>query len=242
MKSALSDFCACLGLPLTASDEEIVRAYRRSVTLLNPNRFPFGDRRAFRVSRVFSNYVLPAYTTLRYPELRREWRQHFQSTALAECRTVPRSAAVRALQSATSAEDLRRLYEEAVHAACEELHLDIDRFKEHVTELHRLNVAFAALLRLSAWRTVGGTQTGEVDRQLLLARALIESGCIARALHLLRSLRVPHERQADRHELLGHCYHLLGTTNLAVREFRAALQIDPERQGALHSLKKMGVM
>jgi curved DNA-binding protein CbpA len=246
MKSALDDHYACLGLPLVASEAEIAIAYRRAVKLLNPDRFSPGDPRALKVTRIFAERVMPAYSLLRSPELRQDYLRDYQAAALPACRKIVRTTAYKILQTATSSYQLRTLYLQAHTRGCDELHLDVAKFVQHIVHLHQLNIAFCGFNQMAPWRLANMAVSRpaepvgrDTDMQLHLARRLMHEGKIAQAMTILRSLQVAASQMALRHELLGHCYRMMGTSSLAKQEFRAALQLDPNHEGAITGLKKL---
>ncbi len=248
-KAVASDYYAYLGIPLDASDVEIRTAYRRAVRLLNPDRFRPGDRRALQVSKIFENQILNAYSQLRPVALRTAFLEDFRAGALQACRLVPRTAVINRLQTAGSPDHLRTLYRQEIASACEELHLDVNKFEDQTRFLHHLNLAFVGLSKVAPWQLTAPVQscglqrpTEWAERQLLFAKTLLQNGYVARAIQILRPLRVPAPYLAIRHELLGHCYRLTGTSTLAAQEFRAALQIEPQRHGALSGLKRLGII
>ncbi|WP_218079491.1 J domain-containing protein [Anthocerotibacter panamensis] len=237
----ITDYYACLGLPLTATSEDVRNAYRQVARRVHPDRFVSNEEdRQFAVS-LFTEWVAPAYRVLSTDTVRLQFDRKYRDTVGSQVSLgLPRHFLIERLQNATSPGVLRQIYEQEVQNIFATLYTDLQQATAQVELLSVLNRAYIVIQLIAPWQKRATPALRPVgDRYITHARQLLEQNKIADAFSYLRASESQITDRAEYHYLLGLCYLRRGTPTVARTEFLTAQQYNPQHAGISTELKHL---
>jgi len=225
------DCHALLGVPLTASGDEVRRGYLRIARRPHPdsNR-QFSPEQRQLATAWLSRWVNPAYAQL-IPEARGQEYLTLLQTQVQHLQTQDRTLRWRQGQAPDllTAAQPESAYRERIAHLGSDLFRDLDTVADQLADLSELNLAW--LLRQSRSSvSPAPTESGDqLERYLQRAEGYLRQHACAQAqLELRDALRLaPQDSRV--HALNGLVYLELAQPSLARVSIRRALQLDPQQ-------------
>jgi len=237
----VTDYYACLGLPLTATSEEIRNAYRQVARRVHPDRFANNEKDRQLAVSIFTEWVAPAYRVLSTDSVRAQFDKKYRDTIGSQVSMgLPRHYLIERLQNATSPATLRQVYEQEIQNIYTVLYTDLQQANAQMELLAALNRAYIVVQLVAPWQSRNATNLkASSDRYTLYAREMIGQSKVADAFRYLRASESRITDRAEYHFLLGLCYLRRGTPTAALTEFTAALEYNPQHAEARAELQKL---
>jgi len=228
----MTDYYACLGVPLTATNEEIRNAYRQVARRVHPDRFANREKDRQLAVSIFTEWVAPAYRVLSTEAVRSQFDRKFRDTVGSQvAQGLPKHFLIDRLQNASSPSTLRQLYEQEIQNIGHVLYTDLQQAHAQVELLSALNRAFVLVQLLAPWQKKIAAVV-RTDRYTALARQMLDQKKTAEAFRYLRASESQITDRAEYHYLLGLCYLRRNTPTAALTEFTAALEYNPQHAEA----------
>lgn len=228
----MTDYYACLGVPLTATNEDIRNAYRQVARRVHPDRFVNREKDRQLAVSIFTEWVAPAYRVLSTEAVRSQFDRKFRDTVGSQvAQGLPKHFLIDRLQNASSPSTLRQLYEQEIQNIGHVLYTDLQQAHAQVELLSALNRAFVLVQLLAPWQKKI-TPAVRADRYTALARQMLDQKKVAEAFRYLRASESHITDRAEYHYLLGLCYLRRNTPTAALTEFTAALEYNPQHAEA----------
>ncbi|WP_287130192.1 J domain-containing protein [Candidatus Cyanaurora vandensis] len=237
---AMMDYYACLGVPLTATGEEVRSAYRQVARRVHPDRFLDQAKDQQLAVSIFTEWVAPAYRVLATDPVRSQFDRKYRDTVGSQVSLgLPRHFLIERLQNASSPGVLRQLYEREIQTIGSVLYTDLQQATAQVELLSALNRAYIVVQLVAPWqkRPVSTRTTG--DRYITYARQMIDQTKVADAFRYLRASESRITDRAEYHYLLGLCYLKRNTPTAAQTEFTTALEYNPQHTEARTHLQQL---
>jgi curved DNA-binding protein CbpA len=237
----VTDYYACLGLPLTATSEEIRNAYRQVARRVHPDRFANNEKDRQLAVSIFTEWVAPAYRVLSTESVRSQFDKKYRDTIGSQVAMgLPKHYLLDRLQNATSPATLRQLYEQEIQNIYSVLYTDLQQANAQMELLAALNRAYIVVQLVAPWQKKEASAVAAVsDRYTNYAREMIEQSKVADAFRYLRASESRITDRAEYHYLLGLCYLRRGTPTASLSEFNTALEYNAQHAGARKELQAL---
>lgn len=220
----LSDPYAALGLSVTADDRRVLKRYRTVARLLHPDTYINAEPETReRASQIFARLINPSYQKLGQERGRAEnlavLRFRVRRMSREESLNPQSATAQQLMQTPTAEVDI--FYEQAVAQLADTQYAQLDHFERITFELAELNLVY---LRLKM-----GEPIIREKRNGLVAASTIRPVQVASPSVVESETPTITVNYAERHFARAREYMSASNWNLAVRELRDAIRIDPNR-------------
>lgn len=246
-----SDHFAALGLPVTATTQQIRQRYLTLVRRLHPDVYGLSPEEKEMACQCLAKLVSPAYNTLINERERVEYTALIRLIAkrlVKQQKTIEPSAAIaHKLLVAPQA----YAYEKAVETLATQQYACIKQSMQLTSQLSELNLVYlvkaegyslanpnrvATPFTSTHSSSLGSSEPKKVSMRISEAQQLVQSQQWAEALNQLRELVTQAPQDPQIHLLLGLVYLNQKLEGMAKVSFTQALKYDPENKIAQQNL------